>query len=156
MYCARVELIKWFTPEQFNDALSSWEWIGLEGKTPLFTSVFGDVFFGADDGVWWLDTIEGELTREWDSLEQLEAELNTGAGQEKYLIAELALALEASGLVPGADEIYDFSHPLVLGGELEVENVEVTEVSMSLNILGQIHDQVRRIPPGARVNIQVS
>ncbi|WP_194852826.1 T6SS immunity protein Tdi1 domain-containing protein [Nocardia sp. SYP-A9097] len=151
-----MELIKWFTPEQFNDALSSWAWIGLDGKTPLFTSVFGDVFLGANDGVWWLDTIEGELTREWDSLDELEAELNTGAGQEKYLIAELALALEAGGLLPGPGEIYDFSHPLVLGGELEVENVEVTDMSVSLNILGQIHDQVRRIPPGAKVNIQFS
>ncbi|MFB7722940.1 MULTISPECIES: T6SS immunity protein Tdi1 domain-containing protein [unclassified Nocardia] len=151
-----MELIKWFTPEQFGDALSSWAWIGLDGKTPLFTSIFGDVFFGADDGVWWLDTVEGELTREWDSLDELEAELNTGAGQEKYLIAELALELEGRGLVPGEHEVYDFSHPLVLGGELEAENVDVTDMVVSLHILGQIHDQVRRIPPGASVNIQFS
>lgn len=151
-----MELIKSFTPEQFGDALSSWAWIGLGDKTPLFTSVFGDVFLGGDDGVWWLDTVEGELTREWDTLDDLEAELNTAAGQEKYLLAELAAELRERGLVPGADEVYDFSHPLVLGGELEAENVDVTDMVVSLHILGQIHDQVRKIPPGAPVNIQFS
>lgn len=156
MYCASVELIKWFTPEQFDDALSSWAWIGLDGKTPLFASVFGDVFLRSDDGVWWLDTIDGELKREWDTLDELEAVLNTGAGQEKYLMVELAQELHDRGLLPGEGEVYDFTHPVALGGELEADNVEVVDMVMSIDILGQIHDQVRRIPPGARVNIEFS
>ena len=33
-----------------GQATESWGWLGLAGKTPIFTSPFGDVFFRADDG----------------------------------------------------------------------------------------------------------
>ena len=57
-----MDLTRTFTQEQYAAALESWEWIGLDGKTPVFTSAFGDVFFRAADGFWWLDTLEGTLT----------------------------------------------------------------------------------------------
>ena len=54
-------------PEQFAVGLESWGWIGLGSKVPLFASPFGDVFFRAGDGFWWLDTVEGSLppSSEW-------------------------------------------------------------------------------------------
>ena len=55
------------TPQEFEQALESWAWIGLGDKQPVFASLFGDVFFEADDGVWYLDQLEGTLTREWES-----------------------------------------------------------------------------------------
>lgn len=151
-----MELIKWFTPDQYAEALDTWAWIGLDGKAPLFTSLFGDVFLRADDGIWWLNTIDGEFERVWDSLDELEAELNTADGQAKYLMSALAEELARRGLVPGEDEIYDFTHPPSLGGELEPGNVDLTAMAMGVNILGQIHDQLRAIPPGARVNVEFS
>jgi hypothetical protein len=45
-----VDLTRRFTEQQFAAALESWQWIGLDGKTPLFTAAFGDVFFRAADG----------------------------------------------------------------------------------------------------------
>ena len=37
---ARVDLIRRFTPDQFDRALESWHWIGIGDKSPLFTSPF--------------------------------------------------------------------------------------------------------------------
>jgi hypothetical protein len=78
---AAVQLTRTFTPEQYAMATESWAWLGLAGKTPLFTSAFGDVFFKAADGFWWLDTVEGTLSRPWRTADELRAALNSAERQ---------------------------------------------------------------------------
>jgi hypothetical protein len=39
-----VQLTKTFTSGQYAQATESWQWLGLADKTPLFTSLFGDIF----------------------------------------------------------------------------------------------------------------
>lgn len=51
-----VDLIRRVPESDYREALESWTWVELEGKVPLFTSLFGDVFFQARDGYWFLDT----------------------------------------------------------------------------------------------------
>jgi len=62
-----MELTRSFTADQFARALESWDWADIQGKQPLFTSPFGDVFFRAHDGFWFLDLLEGTLTRPWSA-----------------------------------------------------------------------------------------
>ena len=54
---AMVDLTRSFSPEQFNRALESWDWIGIGDRRPVFTSPFGDVFFQTRHGFWWFDTL---------------------------------------------------------------------------------------------------
>ncbi|MEV0245506.1 T6SS immunity protein Tdi1 domain-containing protein [Nocardia sp. NPDC050712] len=150
-----MELIKSFTTEQFESALAAWEWIGLTGKTALCASLFGDVFFDSEEGLWWLDTLNGELTRPWDNADDLEKELDTADGMEQYLLATLAADTAATGLVPAENEVYDFVQPPILGGELEVANVQVTDFVTALSIAGQIHGRVADLPPGAEIDPQL-
>jgi hypothetical protein len=70
---AMVELIRNCSPEQFTRAPETWSWIGTDGKSPGFTSPFGDVFFRSADGFWWLDTLESTLTRRWTDTDELKA-----------------------------------------------------------------------------------
>ncbi len=148
-----MELTRRFTAEQFDAALASWGWIGLDGKVPVFASPFGDVFLESAEGIWWLDTLQGELTCPWEDPAALEADLRTEEGQNQFLLAWLAMAAEGRGLVPAADQVYGFVVPPVLSGELEVENVEVIDFVVSLGIAGQIHEQVRDLPPGTPITI---
>jgi hypothetical protein len=141
-----------FDATQITRALESWAWIGLGGKVPLFVSPFGDVFFRADDGIWWLDTLEGALTRPWITAEELNADLATPEGQDRYLLAGLAQGAERRGVVPTASQVYGFKIPPVLGGALDVDNVEVIDFVVAVNIAGQLHDQLRDIPPGAPIS----
>jgi hypothetical protein len=60
-----VDLTRSFSAVQFTRALEWWAWAGVPGKQPLFTSPFGDVFLQAPDGFWFLDLLEGALTRPW-------------------------------------------------------------------------------------------
>ncbi|MGW5753706.1 hypothetical protein [Nocardia rhamnosiphila] len=146
-----MEFMRRFTSEQYRNALEDWAWIGLEGKEPIFTSPFGDIFFAAADGVWWLDTLYGELLCQWGSIEECTAELQTLEGQEEYLRAGLAAAAATQGLAPNESQIYDLAHPAVLGGELEISNVQVMDFVTALGMAGQIHDQVRFIPEGTEI-----
>ena len=87
-----MELTRSFSADQFARALESWDWADIGGKRPLFTSPFGDVFFQAQDGFWFLDLLEGTFTRPWPDADALQAELNTAEGQDRYLMAGLAFA----------------------------------------------------------------
>ncbi|MBB4904444.1 T6SS immunity protein Tdi1 domain-containing protein [Actinophytocola algeriensis] len=148
-----MELTRRFTAEQFESGLGSWEWLGLDGRTPVFASPFGDVFFESGDGIWLLDTIEGSLSCRWPDPAALEADLRTDDGQDQFLLAGLALAAEKRGLVPAETQVYGFTSPPVLGGALDVDNVEVIDFVVSLNTAGQIHEQVRDLPPGTPIRI---
>jgi hypothetical protein len=106
-----VELIKRFTTEQYDRALESWQWLDLTGKSPLFTSLFGDV----------------------------------------YLLLGLAEAAHRRGIVLGLEEVYDFIPPPVLAGGFDVANVTAMDFVVSLHIAGQLHEQVRDIPPGTAI-----
>lgn len=147
-----MRLTKTFSEQQFAQALESWAWLGLAGRKPLFTSLFGDVFLAGPDGCWYLDTIEGALTRPWASAAELERDLSTEEGENRYLLAGLAEAAEARGLVLGPDQVYSFMPPPVLGGGVTVESVSVEDFAVAVNIAGQIHDQVRNLPPGTRIS----
>jgi hypothetical protein len=147
-----MNLTRSFAAEQFTRGLDSWGWIGAAGKIPLFASVFGDVFFRADDGFWYLDTLEGTLTRVWADAQALKADLATASGQDRYLLAGLAFGAESRGLIPDPGQVYNFKVPPVMGGALDVDNVETIDFVVGLNIAGQLHDQIRGLPPGTRIS----
>jgi hypothetical protein len=146
-----VKLTKTFARGAFEGALDSWGWIGIEGKQPLFTSLFGHVFFEASDGCWWLDVERGVLERKWDQLETMEAELATADGEAEYLLAPIAQRAAEAGLTLADDEIYDFTTPPILGGDYTVENLRPTRFEVALDILGQIQEQIRDLPDGTEI-----
>ncbi|MEU7869035.1 hypothetical protein [Dactylosporangium sp. NPDC049140] len=146
-----MQLIKTFPADRFAGALDSWQWIGLEDKTPAYASLFGDIFLRGPGGVWWLDTVGGTLQRRWPSMEAVSAELNTAEGQERYLFAGLTAELARRGLTPAAEQVYDFSHPPALGGAIDPDNVDVIDFVVGVNIAGQLHDQLRALPEGTQI-----
>lgn len=146
-----MDLTRSFSADQFARALESWDWAGITGKQPLFTSPFGDVFFQAADGVWFLDLLEGTLTRPWPDAAAMQAELSTSEGQDRYLMAGLAFAAERQGIVPSAQQVLSFKVAPVLGAAIAVENIEVMDFEVIVHLTGQLHRQVRDMAPGARI-----
>lgn len=147
-----VDLTRQFSPDQLEHALESWAWIGLEGKTPLATSLFGDVFLEDNDGIWFLDTIDGTLRREWDSRASLLADLETTEGQDRFLLGGLALAAHSQGIELAPNEVFDFVKPPILGGEFSIDNIQPMDFVVKINIAGQLINQVRQLPPGTKIS----
>ena len=149
---ALVRLTKAFGQPTFIRALESWQWLGIAGKTPILASLFGDVILQDPTGYWFLDSVEGRLSRPWASQQDIQATLDTEEGQDQYLLGGLAMAAEASGLRLSDDEVYAFKVPPVLGGALDLANVEVSDFVVAVNLAGRLHDQVKNVPPGTRIS----
>ncbi|WP_146132852.1 T6SS immunity protein Tdi1 domain-containing protein [Knoellia remsis] len=147
-----MELIRRFPEQMLRSALADWAWVGdLDGGTPIATSAFGDVFLQRDDGVWYLDLVEGTFTRQWDSPEELQSALNTPEGQDRFLLAGLVSAAAERGLEPGPSEVLSFTVLPALGGALDVSNLEVADLDVALSMAGQLQRQVKDLPEGTAI-----
>ncbi|GAB2609429.1 hypothetical protein Aab01nite_23340 [Paractinoplanes abujensis] len=140
-----MELTKQFSGEQYVAALESWSWLDLHGKSPRFTSLFGDVFLEDENGAWWfLSTLTGELHPGWPDGAALAAELDTEAGQDEYLLGALAMAaFHRRGLTLGDDDVYAYVPPPVVTGKFDVDLIQVFKFSVAVNMAGQLHQQLR-------------
>ena len=145
-----MDVVRRFTSGAYAQALSSWAWLeGIDRMEPVLTNAFGDVFLRDQDGSFaFLDTVEGSLVPAWPDAATLQAAINTKEVQDEYLLAHL---VRAAGLVPGPEQVLSFRVPPVLGGELSVENIELADFVVSVNVAGQVHEQVRALPPGTPV-----
>jgi len=145
-----VLLTKVFSNGQFERALESWQWLDLSSKKPVLASLFGDVFFAAQDGWWYLSVLDGSLGRHWDDRDSLQVELDTENGQDLYLLGGLAIAAAQRGLTLNDNEIYIYTVPPVVGGSLSADNIETIDFVAGLSVLGQLHRRVRDMPPGSQ------
>lgn len=130
----------------------SWAWLpGLHDEVPRLTSAFGDVFLQGEDGFWFLDTVEGTLTRRWTDGAALQSDINDRETQEQLLMPGLVAAAEALGIVPTDSEILTFKVPPVLGGSISVDNLEAADFIVTLDFAGQLHRQIKDLPPGTSI-----
>lgn len=147
-----MEPIRRFVIENYAAALESWSFLQLSDKRPLFTSPFGDVFFEGKDGFWFLDILAGDINRRWESESDFSSSLNSRAGQDEYLMIGLASQADSAGLRPGEAEVYSFRVPPALGGAVDLANVELSDFVVATNIAGQIHQQIKDLPPGTPIS----
>ena len=144
-------LTKTFPADEYARALESWRWLGVEGRTPVLTSLFCDVFLQDAAGYWYLDTLEGTLTHTWSSRDEVQAALDSEDGQDSYLMGAFAMNRARAGMTLGPSDVYAFAVPPRLGGPVELDNVTVMPFVVIMRILGQVHQQADALPPGAPV-----
>ncbi len=147
-----MQLTKTFSGEDYRRALHGWTWLPLRGKEQVFTSLFGDVFLEAADGWWRLDTLGGDLTRCGASGAEVMAALDTTEGEDRYLHAAFARDAARRGVTPAEKEVYAFAPPPALSGSFDGANIVTLPYVVAHTVAGQLHQQVRNMPPGARAD----
>ncbi|MBP8880387.1 MAG: hypothetical protein KBF43_00270 [Dermatophilaceae bacterium] len=147
-----MDMLRRFDDKTFARGLEDWAWL-LAGKPlrPLAASMFGDVFLQGPDGVWFLDSLEGPLAKEWPDARTLESALRTPEGEDQYLLGGIVAAAYEPGLEPGPEQIFMFSVHPALGGAISAENVEVMDYVVASSICGQLREQINGMPPGTRI-----
>jgi hypothetical protein len=130
--------------------LSDWRWLTGATKLPILLTASGDAFLqDEDDGsVHVLDVAAGELSQVARSTEEFRALLGDREFVAGHFAVEMVGDLRQAGRSLASGQIYTFKTPPVLGGEYELENVEVTDIEVHFSVNGQIHEQVRALPPG--------
>jgi len=140
------------TPQALERALESWQWLDLKNKQVFLVTAFADVFLSSNEGIWLLDTLEGNIKRLFATREDLERAIATEEAHDTYLMSSLIDFLIHTGITLGVTQCYDFKlHPRV-GGQIAHENVEARDFVVALNLRGQLHEQVRHMRSGTKIS----
>jgi hypothetical protein len=124
-----MELRKSFDAEQYAEGLESWSAIDFRGKSPVLTSLFGDLFFASEDGYWFLDVVTGELTPAFGVSRRYGSRLALPNACERYLLASVAAAASELRMSPWANRLV-----------------------VTINISAQILTQIKDLPAGTPVS----
>ncbi|WP_165356327.1 T6SS immunity protein Tdi1 domain-containing protein [Sphingosinicella sp. BN140058] len=139
-------------PSDILRGLDGWSWLNLDGLVVIAVSAFGDLFLQAPDGtIRMLDTIGGELREVAADLPDFAERLQDGDVRADLLLPALVEGARDTGLRLEAGECYDFRLPPVLGGEMNVEAIGKTPFVVKLDLAGQLHAQVKDLPPGTPI-----
>lgn len=143
----------WIQPsaQDIQRALDSWRWLPLADKAVIRVTSFGDFFLQNHEGIWFLDTLDGNVSMICGSVAELDALLSTEAGQDHYLFGGLVERAVREGHVPGEGQCYDYTVSPVIGGSAGYDNICIRSFVVAVNLKGQLHDQVRSMPAGAKI-----
>lgn len=139
------------SPEDIARALESWGWLPIQSKKPVLVTAFGDIFLESSEGIWFLDTLEGNLVRVGDTIADLKNLLATEEAENHYLFAGFVERAQNEGMLLEGAECYDFKVNPIVGGKIEYENIEPRNFVVAVNIAGQLHEQTRAMLPGSKI-----
>jgi hypothetical protein len=136
----------------FDDLLSDWRWLVGEEYRPVVISALGDLFLRHHDGrIFWLNTDWGQLTEVAKSADEFKKLMVQPKFAEEWFIPNLVGDLLSSGKKLGPGDCFSYQVPPALGGEIEPDNFEPTDLSVHFSVLGQIHEQTKDLPEGTPI-----
>lgn len=137
----------------FDDLLRDWRWLVPEEFHPFLISALGDLFLKGEDGrVYWLNSGTGEFAEVAEDAESFVRLLNEPENLAEWFVPNLVGDLIASGKALGPGQCFGYKTPPALGGEIDPENFEPTDLSVHFSILGQLHRQLKDLPPGTPIS----
>jgi hypothetical protein len=132
--------------------LSEWRWLADESYRVVVITSLGDLFLRREDGpIFWLNTCDGTLTEVASSAEEFKQLMGRPEHANEWFVPQLVGDILTAGKGLGPGECFGYKVPPVLGGELAPDNFEPTDLQVHFGILGQIHKQVKDLPPGAPI-----
>ena len=136
--------------------LRDWSWLLPPVITVWIMNRFGDLFVVLDDGtVHMLDVGGGTLRKVAESRDDFANKLDEGDNANQWLMIPLIDELVASGVTLGEGQCYSYKQPPVLGGDYTVENTCVLPIPEHYGAYGSIHNQIKDLPDGTEVVINV-
>ncbi len=125
--------------------------------------MFGGVFFEkTDGGVFWLECPTGEIAWVADSAETFQSYLSGPRDDAWYehidvwFLTEFVQKLHDAGKRPGPGQCYGFTIlPVFREGRYEVGNILVLSARKWLTFAASLHEQIRDVPDGTKVQFKV-
>lgn len=140
-------------PDLLVTLLEDWTWLLRQPMQPILVTCLGDLFLRNQQGaIHWLDVGRGQLEPVARSTEEFWTLLGDPDRQDQWLMPALVLLLRdehGKTLAPG--QCYGFVTCPALGGQWEPDNFEPIDLEVYHHLMGQLHQQVAGLPPGARI-----
>jgi len=137
----------------FDEMLSDWRWLVSPDFTPVLMTAFGDLFLRDKAGrVHFLDLMAGEFKPVAESQEEFDRLCDDRERRRSWFVGFLFTEVRKlrGELVTG--KCYSCKIPLSLGGQLEPDNFEQTDLQVHYSIFGQLHQQTRHLPAGTKID----
>jgi hypothetical protein len=135
----------------------SWSWFLPSPFRPVMASTLGDVFFQTEGAeVFWLNTGTAEIAKVAASRAEFMELLKTEKANELFM-PRLIEQLLAAGKVLKPDQCYTFvALPIFKEGKYEVANLNPVPAREHFALTGHIHKEIKDLPDGATVKLEVS
>ncbi len=118
---------------------------------------YGDVVLVQDDGsVHLLDVGRGALSRLAGSRDEFAGRLDESGNADDWFMIPLVDRCVAAGLILQPGQCYSYRQPPVLGGNYTVENTTITSLAKHYSFYGELHDQIKDLPDGAKVQLRTT
>lgn len=133
--------------------LSEWRWLVPETLQPILVTAFGDMFLTSSSGkVHFLDTLCGELIEAADSHTEFEQLCDDREYRRIYFQSFFVIEMRKMHGELAAQECFSVDVPPTLGGDLEPENFDRTDLATHFSALGQLHRQKKDLPAGTKID----
>jgi hypothetical protein len=137
----------------FDVLLSDWRWLVSPDFTPVLMTAFGDLFLRDQSGqLHFLDLMSGEFKPVAKSQEEFERLCDDREQRRSWFVGFLLTEVRKQLGDLSAGQCYGCKKPLSLGGQLEPDNFERTDLHVHYSILGQLHEQIRHLPAGTKID----
>jgi hypothetical protein len=137
-----------------SSILEAWRWlIGPQSFLIVRVTAMGSLFLQDPAGaIFFLDTTEASFERVADSADAFESLFDSSNNRRALLWSFFVRELRQRGIELKQGECYGWKLPPCLGGKPNFDNVEPTDIGVHVSMQGQIHQQVRAMPPGTRID----
>jgi hypothetical protein len=134
--------------------LSDWVWLIGKSRLPILLSASGDAFLQdlISGEITCLDTAAGELFKVAEDIDEFQQLLSDTKFVVNHFAVEMVGDLIKNSVTLKSGEIYSFKKPPALGGDYVLTNIEPTDIEVHFSISGQIHEQIKDLPEGTRIN----
>jgi hypothetical protein len=133
--------------------LDDWRWLlGGQSYAVFRVTAMGDLILqDMAERFHLLDMIDGKLRPLASTESELWAVLTDRSTRKTLLGTFVVRGLREAGITIGPGECYSPDHPPILGGSLSNDNLHPCDILVHASIMGQIHRQVRSLPPGTPI-----
>lgn len=92
------------------------------------------------------------MTQVAGSIEDFRKKLQDPEVVRDWFLVDVISALKEEGHKLESTQVYSYKKMIVLGGEYSPDNFEPTDIEVHFSFAGQIHQQVKDLPPGTKIN----
>ena len=98
-----------------------------------------------------LEMSAGQIRKIAESREDFIVKSDQDDRADDWLMISLLARCVAAGKGLERGQCYGFIRPPVLGGSYEIGNIEVSDLSVHLSIMGQLAEAIRELPDGTPI-----
>ena len=113
---------------------------------------FGDMFLRDEDGaIHFLVLGVGEVIKVAGSTSDFQQLAGDKDNQQGWFAHGLLTELERAKMTLESGRCFGFKKPPILGGKVELSNIEIVHLGVYISLMGQICQQVRKAPSGTEI-----